>query len=334
MLLEGLAKEWHKAPTGLLSDLSDFWEIPPTFQQKGVPKKLLPIGDYSHGLSKVTKHRLGHKHTIFSKRSPHLSATINQFIVSQFAHHLDFPLAPLLMGPNTHDIHSLRMVFNVKSGSLFEVLLDKIKKADPDVPQKVLDCYQASLDDNKKYPHLKRAFQQYHVASLLKGNPDIKEWYDGHVDPVYCANKETISRWVAFMALVDDSEKISNIGNLIVSMNNPKEILYFIDSHPNLQPGVVNYLWYPEGKDVVVNNGRYFRKDDEAKGNVDYEIISQELESFKNNLSPDLIDEVIFKAATLMGRLEGNNKHSEDPKYFRQLRDFYRNRSQTLECQF
>jgi len=105
MLLTKRAKEWHEVDTGLITSLADYWDELPQWNKAGVPT-VLPRGeDTGYGLSSVFKRRLGYQHTIFSKKSPHMSATITQYIASQFAYHLDFPLAPVLFGPGQQDMH-------------------------------------------------------------------------------------------------------------------------------------------------------------------------------------------------------------------------------------
>lgn len=329
MLLTDLAKEWHESD-GLLSNLPDYWEVAPSWKQAGIPKKLERGENVGYGLSPVRKVRLWHRHTIFSKKSPHMSATVTQYISSQFAYHLGFPMAPVLCGPDKRDIHSLRMVFNVRSGSVFEVLLDKIKRHDPSVPKELIDIYEDFQSYNRE-SKWHRVFGQMHLSQAASDVEEIKIWSNQEVDSIYGQNRDAISRWAAFSAFVN-SEGVQNPGNVIVSMRDPTSLLYFIDAHPNLQPGTYELGW---GHDPIMNDGRFFGKNAQKKGNVDYDVIRRTIEGFKEIMDDDAIDDTIFKTSVLVGRLLGSSRdRSASGEYFRQLRDYYKSRRDTLCCKF
>jgi len=229
-----------------------------------VPKDLKSSGNYSFGMDRVHRVRLGEKHTVFSKHSAHIPASISQYIASQLAHHVGFNHAPVLLGPDLLAIHSLKMTFNVRSGSLLEALLEKVKNGDPDVPQELTDEYQEAMawPERNGQPYSNRDMQ---VIDL-------------------------ISQWVAFCALISDSEDIHNIGNIIVSMKDPTNILYFIDSHPNLDPSILKRGSNFIEKAPISRDGRFFNAKLIEKGCVDTDVVQQQLEVFRELMT----DEVIF----------------------------------------
>jgi|GEM_PF-6467030 len=332
MLLTQRAKEWHES-NGLLSSQTDFWQTQPTWQSKGVPKDLKSSGNYSFGMDRVHRVRLGEKHTVFSKHSAHIPASISQYIASQLAHHVGFNHAPVLLGPDLLAIHSLKMTFNVRSGSLLEALLEKVKNGDPDVPQELTDEYQEAMawPERNGQPYSNRDMQV-----IARDVENVRRWKDDFVDGVYRKNVNLISQWVAFCALISDSEDIHNIGNIIVSMKDPTNILYFIDSHPNLDPSLLRRGSNFIEKAPVRRDGRFLDAKLIEKGCVDTDVVQQQLEVFRELMTDEVIEDTVFKASLLAGRLlaDGSETIGSEPEYFRHIKDFYIERRDTLTCDF
>jgi len=228
------------------------------------------------------------------------------------------------------------MVFNERSGSLYETVLEKIKSKGADIPDEVIAQYEDYEEYAREKPKSAARYRLSDLSRLARDEPEVGAWRDHLRAETYSANKDAISQWAAFMAIIADSESTMNIGNVIVSMNDPTQIRYFIDAHPNLQEGSHDMRWGADSSyHSIFNNNQYFPKNDVAAGAIDLDAVAKEIEAFKEKLSDKAIDETIFRASMLTGRLLSNKPgFRTDAQYFTQLRDFYKLRRDTLKCEF
>lgn len=310
--IKALQDEWHNVLC--LEDLEGF-------QYGDKPKT---IRNASFGSRQVSEKRIAEGHRYFQKSDTKPEA-VAHFLVTQLAHHAGIPHAPVLISTDGKSSSSLRLAYNVASGSFFEVLLDQLESGKTEnLPQEIIDRFNVMKEVKAKYRD--KSPLQFQYFTTMGSDVIPKGWDRDFIHPYLSENIPFISRLYAFKQMVCDLEGLYNLGNLIVNKRNPSQILYAIDTDADIlnNSSVGSFSFsFMDG-----NVGHSLFKHPYPREFIDETIFNQAKEEFQDKLSDRVIDEAVDKSIAVnfrtmaKGERYGHYRSDEDFAYYSKLRRF------------